>query len=164
MERIRNIKHSSALALLLATTSIVGTTSCSNAKQEGHEVLVEANPTRNDPIWDSAHVNPKEELGEGINIIRDAGIAFYMVKKGDSLREIWEKLKETEDFSYLKNPDYQPTKTGRNIKSFNTPANSLKAGFLVPIPMEIEKRITSLHEFKEWSLKAIDELLQHESY
>lgn len=164
MEKIRNIKHTTALALLLATINGIGTTSCSNNKQEGHELLAEANSTRNDPVWESAHLSPKEELGEGISIIRDAGMAFYVVKKGDTLWKIWNKLKKTEEFSYLRNSSYQPSEKGRNIKGFNIPSHVLKPGFLLPIPLQDEKRITSLEEFRKWSVEAIEKLSEHEHY
>lgn len=91
--------------------------------------------TQENPAWKEQHWfapdlrSFKDTLLPGVVILRHQGMNCYLVKAGDTLRSIWQKLASTSEFSYLQQDEYQPRrdiKGGRNLKGFNFDGSSLQ--------------------------------------
>ena len=96
-------------------------------------------------------------LPNGEKLLIDAGIAFYLVEKGDTIFDIKRKLAQYDDFKYL-------TKQKAKIKSFNIPPNALQPGMWIPIPLEEKERVLAEEKFVEYAGAAIDEMKQDARY
>lgn len=103
-------------------------------------------------------------LGNGTTILMDGKVAFYSVKEGENLFSIRNKLKATPEFSYLNDEKYAPQDSIRNLKSFNIPAQDLKAGMIIPIPLNIKERSVDDETFYQESLRAIEEMKSDSCY
>ncbi len=135
---------------------------------------------------------------EKIILIKDAWLTFYTVQENDFFWEpivanwdtidhcinfdkIIEKLSQIDEFSYLKQPNYQRMeKTWKNkitlknkLTSFNInptdiediSRNQIRKGNLhLPIPTPESERIMDLHEFAYYAQQAIQEMEDHPYY
>lgn len=99
-----------------------------------------------------------------VRLLRDGPLTFYVVKQWECLSVIKEKLQKIPEFSYLSQPEYNIPKSWRNIKWFNTPANSLTPWFFLPIPMKAEDREIQIAEFKKCAQDAITQLKTDSHY
>ena len=168
LERIKKQGKTALGVVLIVGTLNGGMSSCdSPEKNRDSYIIIDANNYwKNEGWFDAAFHSklPREILSSGVEIIRDRGMCFYVVKKGDSLSSIREKLSKIEEFSYLKDLLYTPKDKSRNINSFNIPANELKPWLFIPIPLAKEQRTTSDREFYQMSLDAIEELQSNSIY
>lgn len=96
-------------------------------------------------------------LQNGEIIFRDVGISFYLVKKGDSISEIRERLSRYPEFAYL------ATQQGK-LDSFNIPAQKLRTDMWLPIPVESKDRKITEAQFVAYAHEAIEEIIEHEKY
>ena len=96
-------------------------------------------------------------LPNGEKLLIDAGIAFYLVEKGDTIFGIKQKLSQYDDFKYL-------SKQKAKIKSFNIPPNALQPGMWIPIPLEEGERVLADEKFVEYACVALDELKEDSRY
>jgi len=99
----------------------------------------------------------RHTLPNGERILIDAGMAFYLVEKGDTIFAIRKKLSRYEEFSYLE-------KQKVKIKSFNIPPTALRPGMWIPIPLENKERVLGDEKFVEYSRQAIAEMRQDPRY
>lgn len=106
--------------------------------------------------------------GETIEFFRDEGVTFYVVKKGDSINGIRNKLSKTEEFSYLKDPSYaHPSsrpKSTRNISAFNILPRHLKPGMYIPIPLEHKNRSINYKQFTNYCYQGLSEMKENSFY
>lgn len=93
-----------------------------------------------------------------IHLIRDVGLTFYRVEKGDSIAGIRQKLASTPEFSYIDGL------SKKKIESFNIQNKKLTPGMLIPIPPERDKSILSDKQFANYCQQAIDEMKTHPKY
>lgn len=100
----------------------------------------------------------KKNIAPGVHIIRDAWLNFYVVQPGDTLSTIREKLMHTSEFSYLTDPQYDPTTKGNKTRSFNIPAEKLQVWMYIPIPLDNKVREISPQNFVNYGYEAIHEM------
>jgi len=108
---------------------------------------------------------------ERVQLLRDSGLTFYVVKKGDTLDSIWEKVSALEEFSYLKEARYRVEKgNGRNIQGFNITRAEVKRyskgddPFFIPIPLKLQQREISDKKVLSYFSQAIKEMKDHPVY
>ena len=102
---------------------------------------------------------------QGVELIRDAWMSFYVVQKWDSLNFIRDKLSKIPEFSYLADSLYViPDDVSRNINSFNVPKNAVQPWMFLPIPVKIEDRQIEIKQFKEYSRTALDQMKNNKYY
>jgi hypothetical protein len=78
--------------------------------------IIELSENVNNDFWD---MNPyffdkslisqplkRESLAPGVDVIRDVGLTFYVVKAGDTKEKIRNKLAKIPEFSYLSKSEY----------------------------------------------------------
>lgn len=100
-----------------------------------------------------------------VNLIRDKWLTFYVVKDGEWLKKIRNKLMKIPEFSYLSDKYYDiPNDWSRNIHSFNTPNDSLKKWFYLPVPIKREQREISVSSFKSKARKVLNEMKNNKVY
>mgnify|MGYP001612602878 FL=1 len=99
----------------------------------------------------------RRKLTNGEELFDDVGLTFYLVRKGDTISEIRERLGSHPEFHYLK------TQTAK-LDSFNIPAKKLRANLWIPIPTESKDRELSEAQFVAYAQTAIKEMWQDEAY
>lgn len=167
LQHLKRNKWVQSLALFWAlSSSALSTTSC-DGKKPDHQIEIASeipNYREGEARFAQAQKWPREELAPGVKVIRDIGMTFYIVEKGDNLYSIRRKLSKIPEFSYLSDQSYIPTDHSRNIKSFNIPAQNLVPGLFIPIPLSKEQREVSDEAFYHMSLQAVEELSEHKLY
>lgn len=98
-----------------------------------------------------------EILANGEKIFHDIGLDFYYVKRGDTISGIRQKLGRYPKYAFLADQT-------KKLESFNIPANKLRSGMLIPIPMENEDRHLTDEQFVSYTQKAIEEMETDEVY
>ena len=98
-----------------------------------------------------------EVINKNVVIFHDVGVDFYTVQKGDTIEKIRDILSNMPKYSYLKSQK-------EKLKSFNIPAREIKAGMLLPIPLENEDRHISDEQFVAYADQALHEMLESEEY
>ena len=93
-----------------------------------------------------------------IHLVRDVGLTFYRVEKGDSIADIRQKLASLLEFSYVSKLSKE------KIESFNIQNKKLAPGMLIPIPPEKEKSVLSDKQFANYCQQAIEEMKTHPKY
>lgn len=95
----------------------------------------------------------------GITLLRDVGLVFYKVVKGDTIGGIRQKLGKLPEFAYFK------TLTHSKIKSFNIPPRLLQLGMWIPLPPapDSKEKLTE-SSLMEYCGQAIDDLKKNERY
>jgi hypothetical protein len=110
----------------------------------------------------------RETLAPGVDVIRDVGLTFYVVKSGDTKDKIRHKLSKIPEFSYLSQSEYD-----NKIQSFNVPgmivenkanAKGYNNNFYIPIPLNSEVRIFSLQDFAFYARQGINDIKDHPIY
>ena len=96
-------------------------------------------------------------LADGVKVIIDIGLVFYVVQSGDTIDGIRRKCSAIPGFAYLRDQT-------EKIESFNIPPRSLKPGMLIPIPLENEKRAISDEDFADHARQALLHICEHERY
>lgn len=99
----------------------------------------------------------RRKLAEGAEIFDDVGLSFYLVRKGDTISGIREKLSRYPEFAYL-------AKQQGKLDSFNIPAKKLRADMWVPIPIENKDRHLTEAQFVNYAANAIGEMQSDEVY
>lgn len=112
----------------------------------------------------SAVIEDLQYIEQWVKLLRDWPLTFYVVNQWECLSVIKEKLQKIPEFSYLSQPEYYIPKSWRNIKWFNTPANSLTPWFFLPIPMKAEDREIQIAEFKRCAQEDITQLKSDSHY
>lgn len=113
----------------------------------------------------SSKFDARYEKEYWVNLIRDKWLTFYVVKDGEWLIKIRNKLMRIPEFSYLSDKYYDiPSDWSRNIHSFNTPNVSLKKWFYLPIPLKREQREISVSSFKSKARKVLNEMKNNKVY
>ncbi len=97
------------------------------------------------------------KLKNGEEIFQDVGLKFYLVKKGDTISEIRERLTRYKEFAHLKE---QPGK----LDSFNIPQRKLRAEMWIPIPIEETDRHLTEAQFVNYASNALKELEDDSEY
>ena len=87
-------------------------------------------------------------------------IFFYRVQNNDNLTTIVDKIKKScgPKFEYLNYREYQ------GVFGFNIPGTVIHPGFLLAIPIEKSKRITSKEKFLDEADEAIEEMKKTPKY
>jgi hypothetical protein len=98
-----------------------------------------------------------EVLKNGEVIFRDHAQVFYKVQKGDTIKNIIDKLKAYPEFSHLKN------QSGRSTKYINIDPKDLKVGMWLPIPLDPEKRKLSEEQLLKYIVAAILDLSERDT-
>jgi|GEM_PF-5997869 hypothetical protein len=108
---------------------------------------------------------------EKVRLIRDAGVTFYVVEKGDTLDLIWKKVSALDEFAYLKESRYRVEGgDGRNIQGFNITRGEVKkyskgdSPFFIPIPLKLQQREVSDKKILNYFSQAIEEMKDHPVY
>ena len=101
----------------------------------------------------------RENPAKRISLIRDIGLTFYVVRRGDTKFGIRRKLSRLKEFSYLSGPEY-----GLKLTGFNLKAKDLRAGMLIPIPVEAKERRLTDEQFSNYCQKAIEEMKTDQKY
>ncbi len=91
------------------------------------------------------------KLKNGEIILHDAGLDFYLVKSGDSIEGIRQKLGRYPKYSHVLDERMK-------IKSFNIPNSELVSGMLLPIPISESERIISERDFVIYALRTVRDL------
>lgn len=99
----------------------------------------------------------RTKLKGGEEIFQDVGLTFYLVKPGDTLSEIRQRLSRYPQYAHLGEQRYK-------LDSFNIPPRKLRAHMWIPIPMEEADRHLTEAQFIHYAGDAIDELRDHEAY
>ncbi len=99
----------------------------------------------------------KKILKNGEVIFEDVGLTFYLVKKGDTISEIREKLGKYPEYAYLRNQTLK-------LESFNIPAKRLLADLWIPIPTENADRYLTEGQFSQYAGYVINDMLVHPEY
>lgn len=99
----------------------------------------------------------RRTLPNGEELFDDVGLTFYLVRKGDTISEIREKLGAYPEFAHLK------IQTGK-LDSFNIPSKKLRADLWIPIPLESKDRHLTDAQFVAYAHGAIEEMAQEEPY
>lgn len=129
--------------------------------EENTELVIDENEQSN---IQSVVTEDLQYIEQWVKLLRDWPLTFYVVKQWECLSVIKEKLQKIPEFSYLSQPEYYIPKSWRNIKWFNTPANSLTPWFFLPIPMKAEDREIQIAEFKKCAQDAITQLKTDSHY
>jgi hypothetical protein len=96
-------------------------------------------------------------LKNGEEIFTDIGLTFYLVKPGDTISKIRERLSKYDEYSYLGDQSDK-------LSSFNIPARKLRAHMWIPIPMESKDRHLTEAQFISYANSGIDDMLAHPKY
>lgn len=99
----------------------------------------------------------RKTLANGEVIFEDVGIDFYLVKRGDTISEIRERLSKYSEYAYLADQRYK-------LDSFNIPARKLRADMWIPIPVEAKDRKLTDAQFVAYANDAIDEMKENPEY
>ncbi len=108
----------------------------------------------------------REEIDVWVEVIRDKWLTFYIVQEWETLEDIYDKLSNTKEFSYLKNKSYKlpKSKNQRNINSFNILPRHIKPGMYIPIPIKETQREMNIIDFVNYSKEAISKMKQNDTY
>ena len=93
----------------------------------------------------------RKTLIRGEEIFQDVGLTFYLVKRGDTISEIRERLGTYPEYAYLSDQL-------EKLDSFNIPARKLRANLWIPIPTESKDRQLTDAQFASYAHDAIEEL------
>jgi hypothetical protein len=170
-------KHATKVFLIAALSS-GGVYVADRLQSDKMENIIELSEAVSNNFWD---LNPdffdksiiskplkRETLAPGVDVIRDVGLTFYIVKRGDTKDKIREKLQKTPEFSYLSRPEYD-----NKIKSFNVPgkivenksnAKEYNNNFYIPIPLSSDVRTFSLQDFAFYARQGIYDIKDHPIY
>lgn len=99
----------------------------------------------------------RRSLPGGEEIFDDVGLSFYLVRKGDTISAIRERLSRYPEFAYL------ASQQGK-LDSFNIPAKKLRADMWLPVPVEAKDRQLSEAQFVHYSATAIQEMCENDVY
>ena len=97
------------------------------------------------------------KLKNGAELLNDAGVYFYHVRKGDTPSEITEALARDPKFAYLKSRGY-------GIDSYNANAKLLQPGMWLPVPAERGAYTVTDKEFLSAAGRAIDRMKKDPTY
>ena len=99
-----------------------------------------------------------ETLAPGVTVIRDHGLTFYVVKKGDTLSGIAQKLKKIQEFDHV---DWKSELSSLNVKDSQ---NVLKPDMWLPLPLAEKDRILTDQQFSNYAYQSVEEMLTHPKY
>lgn len=77
--------------------------------------------------------------------------------------KIRQKLSKIKEFSYLRDNEYDRSKTGNKTKSFNIPTENVKVWLYIPIPLNHKERKITPQDFANYCHIAIQEMEQENS-
>ena len=124
---------------------------------DGNEAYLQTLTSENGEWTKLQRKERRRTLRGGEEIFDDVGLSFYLIRKGDTISEIRQKLGRYPEFSYLSK------QTGK-LDSFNIPARKLRADMWLPIPIENKDRHLTEAQFVNYAAKAIDEIVKEERY
>jgi hypothetical protein len=124
---------------------------------DGNPEYVQAVTERNGEWSREQRSRRRRTLPNGGELFDDVGLTFYLVRKGDTISEIRERLGAHPEFAHLK------IQTGK-LDSFNIPSRKLRADMWIPIPMESKDRHLTDAQFVAYAHGAIEEMAQEEPY
>ena len=93
----------------------------------------------------------RKTLAHGEEVFQDIGLTFYLVKRGDTVSRIRERLGAYPEYAYLND------QLGK-LDSFNIPARKLRANLWIPIPTESKDRQLTDAQFAAYAHDAVKEL------
>jgi|GEM_PF-961157 hypothetical protein len=109
-----------------------------------------------------------------VELFRDEGTTFYVVKKGDTINGIRSRLAQIPEFSYLEESFYAHPAANekgedisaytRNISAFNILPRHIKVGMYIPIPLKIDDRRLSYKQVTNYCYEGICEMKEDSFY